>query len=72
MELNNTSDKNNKLNKELSSLEEISIQQRIFTFYYYVLKKKDINLVLCSFLLILESLQVISYAFSPPVIFYLP
>jgi hypothetical protein len=67
MELNNTSDKNNKLNKELSSMEEISIQQRIFTYYYYVLKKKDINLVICSLLLILESIQVISFAFSEPV-----
>ncbi len=64
-------EKNNKLNKELSTSEEVSIQFRIFSFYYYVLKKKDNNLLICILLLILETIQMLSYAFSEPVIYYL-
>ncbi len=60
-------DKNNKMNKELSTSDEVSMQQRIFNFYYYVLRKKDINLLLCVLFLILETLQIISFAFSDPV-----
>jgi hypothetical protein len=60
-------DKNNKLNKELSTSDEILMNQRIFNFYYYVLRKKDLNLLLCVLFLILETLQMISYAFSEPV-----
>jgi hypothetical protein len=60
-------DKNNKLNKELSSSEEVSLQAKIFSFYFYVLKKKDINMFFVILLLILETLQIISFAFSPPV-----
>ncbi len=56
-----------KLNKELSTSDEVSMNQRIFTFYFYVLRKKDINLLLCVLFLILETLQMISYAFSEPV-----
>ncbi len=60
-------DKNNKLNKELSTSDEVSMQQRIFTFYYYVLRKKDINLLFIVIFLILEAIQIISFAFSDPV-----
>jgi hypothetical protein len=60
-------DKNNKLNKELTTSDEVLMNQRIFNFYYFVLRKKDLNLFLCVLFLILETLQMISYAFSDPV-----
>lgn len=65
MELN-SSEKNSKLNKELNSQEEASFKARLFAFFYYVLKKKDINLFLCCLFLILETIQLISFAFSEP------
>ncbi len=67
---NNGTEKNNKLNKELSTTEEITLKSKLFTYFYYVLKKKDINLLLCSIFLIFETIQFISYAFSDPVILY--
>ena len=60
-------DKNNKLSKELSTTDDISLKTRIFSFFYYVLKKKDINILLCTLFLILEMIQLISFAFSTPV-----
>ena len=65
MDLNIT-DKNSKLSKELNTSDEVGLRTRLFQFFYYVLRKKDINLVMCAIFLILESLQLISYAFSEP------
>ena len=63
-------EKNNKLSKELSTTEEISLKTKLFTFFYYVLKKKDINIFLCTIFLILETLQFVSYSFSDPVLYF--
>jgi hypothetical protein len=62
----NTGEKNSKLSKELNSNEEVNLKTRLFQFFYYVLRKKDINLLLATIFLILESFQLISYAFSDP------
>lgn len=65
MELNQ-GEKNSKLSKELTNADEISIKIKFFNFFFYVLRKKDINMFLCSFLLLLETFQLISYAFASP------
>ena len=62
----NPGEKNSKLSKELTNPDEISIKLKIFNFFFFVLRKKDINLFLCSFLLLLETLQLVSYAFASP------
>ena len=55
-----------KITKEISGLEEVPTKIKIFNFFYYVIKKKDINLFVYSLLLLFESLQFISYSFSSP------
>ena len=57
---NNIGEKNTKLSKELTNPDELSIKMKIFNFYFYVLRKKDINMFLCGFLLILETFQLVS------------
>ena len=57
-------EKNSKLNKDTYNTEELTLKYKIFNFFFYVLRKKDINMFLCSILLLLETLQLISYAFS--------
>ena len=57
---------NQKLSKELNSLEDISITKKIYNFYFFTLRKKDINLFFYTILFILEILQLISYSFSDP------
>jgi hypothetical protein len=64
--MDNNLEKNNKLSKELNANEDVGLKTRIFCFFYYVLKKKDINLILCLVFLFLEMFQLISFAFSPP------
>ena len=59
-------EKNAKSNKDISITEDVSLKTKIFTFYFYVLRKRDINLFISSFLLLLETLQLISYAFTTP------
>ena len=63
---NNIGEKNTKLSKELTNPDELSIKMKIFNFYFYVLRKKDINMFLCGFLLILETFQLVSYALTTP------
>ena len=63
---NNSSEKNSKLNKDLTSSEDISFKTKVFNFYFYTLRKKDINLFLCILLIFLETLQLISYSFTTP------
>ena len=63
---NNIGEKNTKLSKELTNPDELSIKMKIFNFYFYVLRKKDINMFLCGFLLILKTFQLVSYALITP------
>jgi len=64
--MDNNFEKNSKLSKELNANEQVSLKTRVFCFFYYVLKKKDINLLVCVIFLLLEMIQLISYAFSVP------
>ena len=64
--MDNNFDKNQKLGKDLNVADEVSIKTKIFNFYFFVLRKKDINMFFCSLLLILETLQLISFSFSEP------
>ena len=63
---NNQAEKSIKLSKELANPDELSTKIKIFNFYVYVLRKKDINMFLCCFLFFLETLQLVSYAFASP------
>lgn len=61
----NSADKNNnKYNKEYG---EESLKVRIFSLFFYILKKEDLNSIICVFFLLLEMFQLISYSFSDPV-----
>ena len=44
---------NQKLSKELNSLEDISITKKIYNYYFFTLRKKDINLFFYTILFIL-------------------
>ena len=59
---NQNIEKNQKLNKDLTNPEEITLTIKIFHFFYYVLSKTDTHMLLCCFLLFLELLQMISNA----------
>jgi hypothetical protein len=52
--------------KDLTPIEEISIKKKIFNFYFYTLRKKDLNKFFYIILFIIETLQLISYTFSTP------
>ena len=64
--MDNNFDKNPKYSKDLNVVDEVSIKTKIFNFFFFVLRKKDINIFFGSLLLIIESLQLISYSFSEP------
>ena len=59
-------DKNKNFSKDLNVVDDVSVKTKIFNFYFFVLRKKDINMFICSLLLILETLQLISFSFSDP------
>ena len=51
-----------------NSLSNDSFKKRIFTYYYNINKRKSMNIWIIAILLIIETTQMLSYAFSPPVI----
>ena len=55
--------------KDLTPIEEISVKKKIFNFYFYTLRKKDLNIFFYIVLFIIETIQLISYAFSFPHIY---
>jgi len=60
-------EKNKKNNKEIiQTNEEMTTKIKLFNFFYNILKKKDFNIVVTCLLIILETIQVISYGFSEP------
>ncbi len=59
-------DKSKNYSKDLNVVDEVSVKTKIFNFYFFVLRKKDINMFICSLLLIIETLQLISFSFSEP------
>ena len=55
-------------NNNILTSENASILEKIFTFYNYVNKNNKINVQLTSIFLYLETVQIISYAFTKPLI----
>ncbi len=51
---------------ELSNNEGLSIKERIFFFYYQINKKNEINELVTSIFIILETIQQVSYVFTDP------
>ena len=51
---------------ELTNNERLSIKERLFFFYYQINKKNEINELVTSIFIILETIQQISYVFSEP------
>ena len=50
-----------------SSIDDKSLKFKIYNFFYLLLKtKKEFNTIILSFLIVLETIQFISYAFSEP------
>ena len=64
--MDNNFDKNPKFSKDLNVIDEVNLKTKIFNFYFFVLRKKDFNIFICSLLLIIETFQLISYSFSEP------
>ena len=57
---------NQKLSKELNSLEDISITKKIYNFYFFTLRKKDINLFfLHDFICVRNSSVDFVFVFGP-------
>ena len=55
-------------NNDILNSENPSILEKIFTFYYFTNKNSKINVQLTSIFLCLETVQLISYAFTKPLI----
>ena len=67
MQVNSSFEKSQKINKEIiQTNDELTTKTKLFNFFYNVLKRKDFNVFITSLLLIIETIQVISYAFSDP------
>ena len=47
--MDNNFDKNPKFSKDLNVIDEINVKTKIFNFYFFVLRKKDFNIFICSF-----------------------
>ncbi len=60
-------EKNKKNNKEIiPTNDEMTNKINLFNFFYNVLKKKDFNVIVTCLLLLMETIQIISYGFSEP------
>lgn len=57
-----------KSQKDIFNEEETKIKFRLFLFYSEVLKKKQVNILITSILLIIETIQMVSYAFTEPLV----
>ena len=60
-------EKNKKNNKDLiQTSDEMNNKEKIFNYFYNILKKKNINVFINCLLIIIETIQIISYGFSDP------
>lgn len=64
MEMNQSEKKSN---KDLTSNDEITIKNRLYLFFFYALKKRDITFFLSTVFMVFETIQLVSFAFSEPV-----
>ena len=51
------------LSRDLDSNSDMSFKHRVFNFYYQTLRKKSIGLLLLTFFMIFETVELVSYAF---------
>ena len=51
------------LSRDLDSNSEMTFKHRVFNFYYQTLRKKSISLLLLTFFMIFETVELVSYAF---------
>jgi len=58
---------NQKSTVDILSTNKETIKTRIFTFYYYLMKKPTFGVILYSLFMFIETIQILSYAFSDPV-----
>ena len=61
--LNEKGEKIQLLSKDLDANSDMSLKYRIFNFYYCTLRKKSVGLILLTFFMIFETIELISYAF---------
>ena len=60
-------EKNQKNNKDLiQTNDEMNQKEKIFNYFHNVLKKKNLNVFFICLLLVIETIQNISYGFSDP------
>src|SRR5574344_2028022 len=57
-----------KIQKDFTQNDTISLRQRIFTYYCNVIRKNEISTPITSLLIILETFQIMSYAFTSPLL----
>ena len=60
-------DRKNKTILDLFSNYNKGVKTRIFTFYYYLMKKATFNVIIYCIFMFFETVQILSYAFSDPV-----
>jgi len=58
------------IKSDLFQNDEQTIKTRVFTFYYYLMKKPTYNILIFSIFMFIETVQILSYAFSDPVNYY--
>ena len=66
--IDNSSNEKDEINKKeiIQTKDEITTKIKIFTYFYYLILKKNFNVFILSFFLIIESIQVFSFGFSEP------
>ena len=66
--IDNSSNEKDEINKKeiIQTKDEITTKIKIFTYFYYLILKKNFNVFILSFFLIIESIQVISFGISDP------
>ena len=61
--LNEKGEKIQLLSRDLDANSDMSLKYRIFNFYYSTLRKKSVGLILLTFFMIFETIELVSYAF---------
>lgn len=57
-------------NQTFSFSSDDSIKQRFFAYYCHIIQKKQINILFTCLLILIETIQTISYAFTSPLVRY--
>jgi len=57
-----------KSNKDIIINDEINLKSRLYLYFFCALKKRELTIFMSTIFIIFETIQVISYAFSEPVL----